>query len=102
MPSGLRTLGALRVALGDVDALDAQPLHQLGPASRDRAALATSILCRAAMSISACLTNHDTMPGLAPQQETAVGPVPSLRLQRQQVFAQHVVGARLRYRVLVL
>ena len=24
--------------------------------------------------ISACLTNHDTMPGFAPQVETAVGP----------------------------
>ncbi|GJE35563.1 hypothetical protein LDDCCGHA_5782 [Methylobacterium oxalidis] len=28
----------------------------------------------AAMLRSACLTNHETMPGLAPQQETAVGP----------------------------
>jgi hypothetical protein len=27
-----------------------------------------------AMLMSACLTNHDTMPGLAPQHETAVGP----------------------------
>ena len=26
------------------------------------------------MSSSACFTNQDTMPGLAPQQETAVEP----------------------------
>ena len=30
------------------------------------------------MSSSACLTNHDTMPGLAPQHDTAVMP-PGLR-----------------------
>jgi hypothetical protein len=31
-----------------------------------------------AMSSSACLTSHDTMPGLAPQHDTAVMP-PGLR-----------------------
>ena len=33
-----------------------------------------SVLVSRAMSSSACLTNHDTMPGLAPQVDTAVGP----------------------------
>ena len=32
------------------------------------------------MLTSACLTNQDTMPGLAPQQDTAVVP-PGLRLR---------------------
>src|SRR5258707_7094850 len=35
------------------------------------------VLVSRATSSSACLTNHDTMPGFAPQVETAVGP-PSL------------------------
>src|SRR5207253_11208888 len=32
------------------------------------------VLVSCAMSISACLTNQDTMPGLAPQVDTAVVP----------------------------
>ena len=40
---------------------------------------ATLILVSRAMSISACFTNQETMPGFAPQQETAVGPGPSSR-----------------------
>src|SRR3978361_594808 len=32
------------------------------------------VLVSRAISSSACLTNHDTMPGLAPQVETAVVP----------------------------
>ncbi len=34
----------------------------------------TSVLVSRAMSSSACLTNQDTMPGLAPQVDTAVVP----------------------------
>src|SRR3954452_18415046 len=32
-----------------------------------------SVLVSRAISSSACLTNHDTRPGLAPQMDTAVG-----------------------------
>src|SRR5436305_1500699 len=39
-----------------------------------------SVLVSRAMSSSACLTNHDTMPGLAPQDDTAVVPPGLLRL----------------------
>jgi hypothetical protein len=38
-----------------------------------------------AMSSSACLTNHDTMPGLAPQVETAVVPPGLLRFAASSV-----------------
>ena len=53
------------------------------------------------MSSSACLTNHDTMPGLAPQEETAVVPPGLLALGRQQRLAQRVVRALFRADVLV-
>ncbi len=38
-----------------------------------------SVLVSRAMSIRACLTNQDTMPGLAPQVDTAVVPPGLLR-----------------------
>ena len=38
-----------------------------------------------AMLSSACLTNHDTMPGLAPQVDTAVGPPGFARLAARMV-----------------
>ena len=65
--------GALGVALGDVDALDADALRiSRAQSSRRLWARRRRAECRAAMSSSACLTNQDTMPGLAPQQLTAV------------------------------
>ena len=46
-----------------------------------------------ATSSSACLTNHDTMPGLAPQQLTAVTP-PGRRLRRSRTrLAERIVRA---------
>ena len=50
---------------------------------------------------SACLTNHDTMPGLAPQQEMAVVPPGLARLVGEQPLAQGVIRARLRPELVV-
>ena len=52
------------------------------------------------MLSSACLTNQDTMPGLAPQQETAVDP-PGLRARVEDASRAGVVGARRRAGALV-
>ncbi len=54
-----------------------------------------------ARSSSACLTNHDTMPGLAPQQEIAVEPPGFFAFSSRTVFAERIVGALLRTRALV-
>ena len=77
----------------------------LTPRSRSRSRPALAVAARArrrhgrgrrAMSSSACLTNHDTMPGLAPQQETAVDPPGFFAFSSRTVFAERVVGALLR------
>ena len=44
------------------------------------------VLVSRAMSSSACLTNQDTMPGLAPQHDTAVVP-PGLRARLAAMVA---------------
>jgi hypothetical protein len=63
----------LRIALGDMDALDPARCISRAQSSRDCGSATSSFELRA-MSISACLTIQDTMPGLAPQQLTAVTP----------------------------
>ena len=75
---GFGLLGALGVALGDVNALDAEALREPAPLFA-RLRLAPLSPRSAARLTSACLTNQDTMPGLAPQQETAVVPPGFLR-----------------------
>jgi hypothetical protein len=75
--------GALGVALGDVDALDADALHERAQSSRSSAPCVEPM--SRATSRSACLTNHDTMPGLAPQHDTAVDP-PGLRRRHREVI----------------
>ncbi len=65
---------ALGVALGDVDALDAERAASAAPSPRGSSARRTATPVSRATSSSACLTIQDTMPGLAPQQLTAVTP----------------------------
>ena len=77
-PHGLRRLGALRVPFGDVDALDAERHGEPSPVLARRGRGARWPTASATLS-SACLTNQDTMPGLAPQVLTAVGPPGRLR-----------------------
>ena len=74
----LRMFGALRVALGDMHALDAEALREPPHSSRVFGSAAFSPRSAARLT-SACLTNQETMPGLAPQQETAVDPPGFLR-----------------------
>ena len=68
---GFGVPGALRVALGDMHALDAEALRDAAPFLCSSALAALSPRSAARLT-SACLTNQETMPGLAPQQETAV------------------------------
>ncbi len=55
----------------------------------------------AARFSSARLTNHDTMPGLAPQHDTAVGPPGARRRASSTRFAQRIVCALLGAQALV-
>ena len=89
----LRRLGALGVALGDVDALDADALHQRAPSPRGSSARRAETPVSRATSSSACLTNQDTMPGLAPQQFTAVTPPGRRRRRSSTRLAQRIVRA---------
>ncbi len=73
-------------------ALDADLAHQRGPSSRVFGSGVAEPVSLATSS-SACLTNHDTMPGLAPQHDTAVGPPGAARRAARMFLAQRVVGA---------
>ena len=71
--NGFGFLVALRVALGDVDALDAGLLHQPRPAVAIMRGRLLELQAEIGGEVDQRrLTNHDTMPGLAPQVETAV------------------------------
>ena len=89
----LRLARALGVALGDVDALDADALHQPRPLLAGLRLGRTSTPVSRAMSSSACLTIQDTMPGLAPQQLTAVDPAGPAAAHVEHALAQRIVRA---------
>ena len=69
---GFGDCGALRVPLGDVDALDAGLPHQVRPFGLRLRLGDIELQIRRDIRASACLAKKETMPGLAPQQETAV------------------------------
>ena len=87
LPRGFGIACPLGIAFGDVDALDADPLHQPRPLLARAGLLVRDADDRAATSSSACLTIQETMPGLAPQQLTAVMP-PGRRRRRSRTLSR--------------
>jgi len=58
----------------------------------------TAIFMSRARSSNACLTSQDTMPGFAPQQETAVGPTPDFHASSAMASRIALIGCGPRYR----
>ena len=89
----LGLVGDLRVALGDVDDLDAELARERRPSRRARSACRRPRRCPSAMFSSACLTKCETRPGFAPCVSTAVGRTLVAGAQRERLLAQRIVGA---------
>ena len=92
----LRRLGALRVALGDVDALDAEPSASASPSPRGRLRLFDEVEAEVGGEIDQRLLDepghHARIGAAAGDRRGAARDCCALR--REQRLAQRIVGAR--------